>query len=594
MKKDNNEILGQNKLKFDVAYFYGLDSENRICFDCGGAFPSCVSINNGVFLCKFCGENHRKKLNYNISFIREINDDWDQYLLSYATRGGNSRFKRLCLQYEIPCQSLTQNDDEKINKYLIRLGEYIRLLLKSEINCDEPPPALYKEVANDPINQNTIYFPEFENYTLFKGNFTAKGNDNKNFTNNQTNTDDTPSTSTGAKIWEGTKTTFNIMKTTTGVIYNTGKPIVSFLGNTAFNGLKYVGSSVWNYYMNNNETNNGEGNGEGNNSQKNQTDNGNNNNIKMQQKQNPDYNNLNNQANYNNNFDNNNKNYFNNNSNTKFDYNINNNNYINFNNNNNNNNIYNNNYNNSINYNIQNKNNLTNSNKYNIFTINDNGISNNNNNTNNIFSKPMKSKPQILEKDNNNIPNYYDINSINNESVNNITFYLNNNNSSINNSSKTGRKNSILNHDNIIVNNKYINEKNFLIYNDKKENNVLKNDNMNNINRNEKDISLMNTPGYASKLNISRPNNVYPNYSSIFNNNENNISNNDIIMNREIIDKNIPNIIGEEMNQEKARYPIFQSTNLLDNNSFLPSEVGNDKNYYKKEKDNPYLNTPNN
>ena len=57
---------------------------------------------------------------------------------------------------------------------------------------------------------------------------------------------------------------------------------------------------------------------------------------------------------------------------------------------------------------------------------------------------------------------------------------------------------------------------------------------------------------------------------------------------------NIPNIIGEEMNQEKARYPIFQSTNLLDNNSFLPSEVGNDKNYYKKEKDNNYLNTPNN
>ena len=77
MKKDNNEILGQNKLKFDVAYFYGLDSENRICFDCGGAFPSCVSINNGVFLCKFCGENHRKKSNYNIPFIREINDDWD-------------------------------------------------------------------------------------------------------------------------------------------------------------------------------------------------------------------------------------------------------------------------------------------------------------------------------------------------------------------------------------------------------------------------------------------------------------------------------------------------------------------------------------
>ena len=275
-----------------------MDSENKICFDCGGAFPSCVSINNGVFLCKFCGENHRKKLNNSISFIREISDDWDQYLLSYATRGGNSRFKRLCLQYEIPCQSLSQNDNEKINKYLIRLGEYIRLLLKSEINCDEPPPPLYKEVANDPIDQNTDYFPEFENYTLFKGSFIAKGKDNKLFTNTPTNTGDSPSTSAGAKLWEGTKTTFNIMKTTTGIIYNTGKPIVSFLGNTAFNGLKYVGSSVWNYYMNNNENNNGEGN----NSQNKQTDDGKNNNINIQQIQNPNYINMNKQTNYNDNF----------------------------------------------------------------------------------------------------------------------------------------------------------------------------------------------------------------------------------------------------------------------------------------------------
>lgn len=146
----------------------------------------------------------------------------------------------------------------------------------------------------------------------------------------------------------------------------------------------------------------------------------------------------------------------------------------------------------------------------------------------------------------------------------------------------------------MIVNNKYINEKNFLIQNEKKENNNSKSENMNNINRNQKDISLMNTTDYVNNLNISGPNNAYPNYSSIFGNNENNISNNDVIMNREIIDKNIPNIIGEEMNQEKARYPIFQSTNLLDNNSFLPVEVKKDKNYSKKDDDNPYLNTPNN
>ena len=44
-----------NNLKPDIVYFYGQDSENRICFDYKGGFPCCASINNEVFLCKFCG-----------------------------------------------------------------------------------------------------------------------------------------------------------------------------------------------------------------------------------------------------------------------------------------------------------------------------------------------------------------------------------------------------------------------------------------------------------------------------------------------------------------------------------------------------------
>lgn len=534
MKLDNGDLNQDTpeNINYDVAYFYNLDSENRICIDCGGPFPTCVSINNGVFLCKFCGENHKAKLNYNISFIHEINSGWDQYLLSFATRGGNSRFKRLCLQYEVPCQSLTQNDDEKLNKYLIRLGEYNRLLLKSEINCDEPPPPLYQEVAKDPINENIIYFPEFQNYQLFKGNLE----------NNQKNGNNNAST-VGDKIWEGTKTTFDIMKKSTGIIYNTSKPIVSFLGNAAFSGLKFVGTSVWNY-MNNNETNNGEGNtpndkntplNNNNNSQNNY--NGGNNNMQMQ------------------NFPNQNPNNFN----------YNNNNYNNYNNNNHNNNY------------------LTNSNKFNIFTINNNGILNNttSNNNNNMIPKPTKNNPYNSNKNkNNNIPNYYDINSINNESVNNITFYLNNNNS-FNSMSKANndfnKQKSILDHENIIVNEKYINDKNFLIYNDKKDKNNINqtNNNINKINLNNNPL-YMNIPGVNNKLVANVQNNKYPSFNEYFGNDNNiinNNSNNDILMDKEINDKNVPNIIGEEINQEKAKYPIYQSTNLLNDNSFLPKEV---------------------
>ena len=504
----NTNEGNNNILKFEINYFYKLDSENNICFDCGGAFPCFVSINNGVFICKFCAENHKKNLNYNISYIYDINTELDKYLLSFITRGGNSRFKRLCLQYEVPCMSISQNNQEKINKYIIRLGEYHRLLLKSEINCSEPPPPLYREVAHNLIDVNTIYFPEFENYTLFRGNNTSS---NKNSNNNDE--------SMTSKIWEGTKTTFNVMKTTSGIIYNTSKPIVSFLGNAAVTGLKFIGNSVWNYYTKNGEKDDKNNNNEINN------DITAGNNIPM---------NYNNDMNYNNNN-------FNNNGNNQFD------NYNNNRNMNNNfsyiNNIGNNN--NNYNYYQKNKNYLTNSNKFTIFTINEekSNINNNMQNMqNNYYSKPIPNN--INNKNNGNqIPYFYDTNCINNESINNITTYINNNNS-INNLSKS--KLQLLNHKNIIVNDKHINDNNFLYNN-------------NNFNNNIPDSS-------KSKLNINNqdlPDNNYPNFS-VF---EKSMKNDNIIL-----DKNVPNIIGEERYQEKARYPLYQSTNLLNDNTFTPSE----------------------
>ena len=142
----NSNSLSKFNLNYDLQYFVNLDSENKICFDCGGPFPTYVSINNGAFICSNCAKNH-SRLGYNISFIHQINSPWDPYLLSYAQRGGNSRFKRLCNQYQVPCESYNENDDQKLNKYLIRLGEYHRLLLRSEILADEPPKPLYLEVA---------------------------------------------------------------------------------------------------------------------------------------------------------------------------------------------------------------------------------------------------------------------------------------------------------------------------------------------------------------------------------------------------------------------------------------------------------------
>ena len=232
--QDNGSNKGKSlisNLNYDLQYFVNLDSENKICFDCGGPFPTYVSINNGVFICSNCANNHLR-LGYNISYVHQISSAWDQYLLSYALRGGNTRFKRLCAKYEVPCQSYNENDDEKLNKYIIRLGEYHRLLLRSEILAEEPPKPLYFEVAKDKCDLNTIYFPELENYHLFKGEIIVPQKHN----------------SIGGKIWNGTKTTAGVVGKAGKIVYNVGKPVVCFLGKSAFNGLKFLGKSIYNHY----------------------------------------------------------------------------------------------------------------------------------------------------------------------------------------------------------------------------------------------------------------------------------------------------------------------------------------------------------
>ena len=245
---------------YDLQYFVNRDSENKICFDCGGPFPTYVSINNGVFICSNCAKNHQK-LGYNISFIHQICSPWDPYLLSYALRGGNSRFKRLCLQYEVPCQSFNENDEEKLNKYIIRLGEYNRLVLRSEVLAEEPPKSLYHEVAKQPCNLNIIYFPEFQNYNLYKGEIILP---EQNY-------------SMGKKIWNGAKATAGAVGTAGGFVYKVGKPVVCFVGGTAYKGVKYMGNSIWNHYK------------------------GSNNNIKENNNSFRKNNNVNNNINYNNN-----------------------------------------------------------------------------------------------------------------------------------------------------------------------------------------------------------------------------------------------------------------------------------------------------
>ena len=104
-----------------MKYLFDKDYENKVCVECKTSMPSFVSINNSIIICGKCAERH-KKLGFNISYVRELRDDWDPYLLSFLERGGNSRYIRLSKKYEL--------DDIPIEeKFNMKILEYYRILV---------------------------------------------------------------------------------------------------------------------------------------------------------------------------------------------------------------------------------------------------------------------------------------------------------------------------------------------------------------------------------------------------------------------------------------------------------------------------------
>ena len=107
-----------------IKYLLEKDYENKICVECKSPMPTHVSINNAIILCGVCAEKH-KQLGYNISYIRELKDEWDQYLLNFLERGGNSKYIRFCNQYELNQMPI----EEKLKT---KIMDYYRLLVSKK------------------------------------------------------------------------------------------------------------------------------------------------------------------------------------------------------------------------------------------------------------------------------------------------------------------------------------------------------------------------------------------------------------------------------------------------------------------------------
>lgn len=221
-------------------YLYEKDYENKICIHCNNSMPKFVSINNSLLICSLCYRKHLI-LGYNISYVRALADEWDPYLLSFLERGGNSLFKRLIKKY-----NLKNIPIEKI--FNTRIVEYYRLLIKSEVLADEPPNEIDPKHILDNIDNNIIYFPEFKNYKIFKGNILFESNNNSSLINlfryigsgayyiHKTFDEN----DIYKKSLENTKILLKGVKEGGKLLYKTTKPVFKYLSIKTIQGIGYL------------------------------------------------------------------------------------------------------------------------------------------------------------------------------------------------------------------------------------------------------------------------------------------------------------------------------------------------------------------
>jgi hypothetical protein len=136
-----------------------IDEENNVCVDCGKEHPTKVSINNGTIICEECATKH-EELGHGISFVKNIDDDFDEYLLNYIVFGSNSKFKRFLIQENVD-QSLPIE-----KKYLTKACFYYRNNLRNKVRGEKLEEKKDYEDPNEIVENVEDKYPEFEHYKI--------------------------------------------------------------------------------------------------------------------------------------------------------------------------------------------------------------------------------------------------------------------------------------------------------------------------------------------------------------------------------------------------------------------------------------------
>ena len=114
------------------------EEENKKCFDCENQPARWTSLNNGIYLCHECSEEH-KNFESGTNLIKSITlEQWNKSQLNIMKISGNKRLKLFLEKYNVP------KNLEKKQLYNSKLMVFYRKQLKSEADgellLDQLPP----------------------------------------------------------------------------------------------------------------------------------------------------------------------------------------------------------------------------------------------------------------------------------------------------------------------------------------------------------------------------------------------------------------------------------------------------------------------
>ena len=168
-KKEEEKKKKEEEKKSDkVNIIYSIDEQNKLCVDCGSENPTKVSINNGILICENCAKEH-ELLGSSISYLKNINDDYDEFLINFIVLGSNTKFKRFLTNEKVDL-NLPIKD-----KYKTQALNFYRKNLKAKVEGKDEIKKEYKD-PNEILNDLDDNYPEFNKKYVIKNQVLKKGN----------------------------------------------------------------------------------------------------------------------------------------------------------------------------------------------------------------------------------------------------------------------------------------------------------------------------------------------------------------------------------------------------------------------------------